>query len=281
MVKKGTTSKITPLNDGKRFNAALRWTFEPTKADHLKRVSCRSSHPTSSNSSLASLLLEVKYPPEVRVEVTRVKAISSQNALNAISSSGNLHGMVGDTLKVKCIADGNPGANQEGGLTYKWFKDGEAFWTSGQLDDNGSTTSGESELVLPNLDRSWNGVDIRCQVANSVGTGRATVTLNIAYGPVFSPSMEYLVGAGSGETVRLACKVDSNPSPEITWIRVGGGGGGGGSSSSGSNVLSSSGGSKLTIRNFSPDHAGEYLCRASVKGFPEISAIVYLRMNGK
>ncbi|KAH9399917.1 hypothetical protein TYRP_017486, partial [Tyrophagus putrescentiae] len=176
--------------------------------------------------------------------------------------------MVGDTLKVKCIADGNPGANQEGGLTYKWFKDGEAFWTSGQLDDNGSTTSGESELVLPNLDRSWNGVDIRCQVANSVGTGRATVTLNIAYGPVFSPSMEYLVGAGSGETVRLACKVDRC-----------GGGGGGVAVNSGSNVLSSSGGSKLTIRNFSPDHAGEYLCRASVKGFPEISAIVYLRMN--
>lgn len=241
------------MNDGKRFNAALKWTFEPSKSDHNKKLTCRSTHPAQTNTSTTSIILQVKYPPEVKVEVSRLKATVTQNALNAIGS--NLHGKVGDTLRIKCTADGNPGKES---LIFQWYKDGELM----------AGEESREELLVPNIDKFWNGVEIKCQVSNSVGVGRASVTLNIAYGPSFLPSMEYVHGAISGESVRLSCNVDSNPGPETTWIKVGS-----------SSVMSS--GSKLVIRNFNQDHVGEYLCRASVKGFPEISAIVYLRLNGK
>lgn len=251
-MKKGITSKITPMKDGKRFNAALKWTFEPTKADHNKKLTCRSTHTTLANSSVTSILLQVKYAPEVKVEVSRLKATCTQSALNAIGSS--LHGKVGDTMRIKCIADGNPGKDS---LIFQWFKD-----------DSLMEGDSREELLLPNIDKSWNGVAIKCQVTNTVGVGSASVTLKIAYGPSFLPSMEFVHGATSGETVRLSCNVDSNPAPETTWIKVGS-----------SSVMSSD--TKLVIRNVNEDHVGEYLCRASVKGFSEITAIVYLRLNGK
>lgn len=241
------------MNDGKRFNAALKWTFKPTKADHNKKVTCRSTHTALANSSTTSILLQVKYRPEVQVEVSRVKATVTQSALNAIGSG--FHGKVGDTLRIKCTADGNPGGES---LIYQWYKDGELM----------QGEESREELLITNVDKTWNGVDVKCQVRNSVDFNKASVTLNIAYGPSFLPSMEYVHGATSGETVRLSCNVDSNPGPETTWIKVGS-----------SSVMSS--GSKLLIRNVNQDHVGEYLCRASVKGFSEISAIVYLRLNGK
>lgn len=252
MVKKGLSSSVKAMNDGKRSNAALKWTFEPTKADHHKKLSCRSTHPTLANGSLASIVLEVKYAPEVRLEVSRLVATSSASALTAMGSS--LHGRIGDTLRVKCIADGNPGKDS---LIYTWFKGSEEM-----------PGDAREELILRDVDKTWNDVDIKCQVANTVGVGKATVTLNIAYGPSFLPSMELVHGATSGETVRLGCNVDSNPTAEITWIKIGS-----------SSVMSS--GSKLPLRNVNEDNVGEYLCRASVKGFSEISAIVYLRLNGK
>lgn len=240
------------MNDGKRFNSALKWTFEPTKNDHNKRLTCRSSHSTLTNYSSASIMLEVKYAPEVKLDVTRIKSTMTQNALNAIGS--NLHGRVGDTIRIRCTADGNPGKES---LIYQWYRDNEII--AGDHRD---------ELILNDIEKSWNGAEIKCQVSNIVGKGKATTKLNIAYGPSFLSSMEYVYGATAGDTIRLGCNVDANPSPEVTWIKVGS-----------SNVMAS--GPKLTIRNVNDDHVGEYLCRASVKGFSEITAIVFLRLNGK
>lgn len=251
MVKKGITETITPMNDGKRFNTALRWIFEPNKNDHNKKVTCRSSHPTMANQSTASILLEVKYAPEVKLEVSRIEG-HLQSALQQ-NSGKSLHGQVGDSLRFKCTGDGNPGNEA---LTYVWYK-------------NSETIIGDyrEEFVLENIDKSFNGVEIKCQVRNSVGANEASIKLNIAFGSSFLPSMEYVYGVTSGETVRLGCKVDGNPAPEITWIKVG------------SNSVMNTG-PKLTIRNVNYENVGEYLCRASVKGFSEVSAIVYLRLNG-
>lgn len=240
------------MNDGKRFNAALKWVFEPSKSDHNKRVTCRSSHPTMRNQSTAAILLEVKYAPEVKLEVVRIKA--SPATTSPPLSSNSLHAQVGDSLRIKCIADGNPGKET---LVYEWFKDGDVL-----VGDH------REEILFDNIDKSFHGVEIKCQVTNPVGVNRASVKLNIAYGPSFLSGMEYVHGVTSGDTVRLGCSVDGNPTPEITWIKVGS-----------SSVMNT--GPKLTIRNVNHEHMGEYLCRASVKGFAEVSAIVYLRLNGK
>ena len=270
VVKKGIESTITARNDGKRSDAALKWTFEPTKADHGRKLYCRATHPAMKNATAASITLEVKYAPEVKLEVSRVAGGAGMSSTNSGSISSttvasntahsslpsSVHGRVGDSLKIKCIADGNPGRDL---FVYQWFKDDQVI-----LD-----AEGKSELFIETLDKHWNGVQVRCQVTNSVGVGKSQVKLNIAFGPEFSSEMQYVYGASSGETVRLSCPVESNPGSEITWIRVG----------SSSVILNT--GSKLIIKNMGVEHVGEYLCRASVKGFPEISAIVYLRLNGK
>ncbi|KPM11213.1 irregular chiasm C-roughest protein-like protein 2 [Sarcoptes scabiei] len=273
-VKKGIINKITAMNDGKRYNSVSKWTFEPNKNDHMKKVSCVAKHPTiqpNSTESIATIMLEVRYAPEVKLEISRISIDQpsnnhqpqhSSNHLNGFGGSGNgvlgiasnLHGRIGDTIKFKCIADGNPGNDD---LTYKWFRGSEVI-----AGDYGP------EMIIDNIDKSFNGAEIICKVSNMVGTGEASIKLNIAYGPSFQPNMEYVYGVNRGDTVRLNCPVDGNPTPEITWIKIGS-----------SNAVVTSG-PKLTIRNSNEDSVGEYLCRVSVKGFPEISAIVYLRQNG-
>lgn len=272
MVNKGVHTTVTAMKDGKRYNTALRWTFEPTKADHNKRVTCRSSHggvgatTAHTNYSTASIMLEVKYAPEVKLEVTRLPSVganaagttvSARNLLVFLAGGGsNLHGRVGDTLRFRCTAEGNPGKES---LMYEWYRNDEPILGDDQL---------REELILHDVDKSLNNAEIVCKVSNKIGSGHASIRLNIAYGPSFSPSMEYVYGVAAGDNVRLNCPVDSNPAADITWIKIGS-----------SSVMTS--GQKLSLKNINTDTTGQYLCRASVKGFPEISAIVYLRIYGK
>nr|XP_027204576.1 irregular chiasm C-roughest protein-like isoform X2 [Dermatophagoides pteronyssinus] len=265
-VKKGIETKITPMNDGKRFNTMLKWTFEPTKNDHQKRLFCRLIHPTiaanNDNSSMASIMLEVKYAPEVKLDITRIASAAvdgnaSPPSLQSLSVFGatNLHGRSGDRIRIRCQADGNPGGS-ETSMQYEWLRNNEPI-----IGDY------SNELIIDQVDKSFNGAEIQCKVTNSIGSGKSSVKLNIAYGPSFPQAMQYVYGCDPGDTVRLSCPADGNPSPEITWIKVGT-----------SSVIST--GSKLTLRNVREENIGEYLCRVSVKGFSEISAIIYLRFNG-
>jgi hypothetical protein len=159
--------------------------------------------------------------------------------------------IVGEDIEITCEATGNP--NQ---LLYKWFKNDEII-----IGDH------DKSLVLQKVTKEMNGQVISCEVSNTVGSGKAKHTLDISYGPSFKSAMESVYGAELGQDVRLKCEVDGNPKPEITWLMLGS-----------SNVLNT--GSELTIKQMTTEKVGKYICRASVKGFPEISAQLFVFIKG-
>lgn len=69
-----------------------------------------------------------------------------------------------------------------------------------------------------------------------------------------------------GMSVTLACDVDGNPFPDVTWIHE-----------ESSRVVSSS--PNLTIRVDSQS-AGRYYCKAQVPGYPEIRADAAIYLKG-
>ncbi len=159
--------------------------------------------------------------------------------------------IVGEDIEITCEATGNP--NQ---LLYKWFKNDEII-----IGDH------DKILVLQKVTKELNGQVISCEVSNTVGSGKAKHTLDISYGPSFKSAMDSVYGAELGQDVRLKCEVDGNPKPDITWLMLGS-----------SNVLNT--GPELTIRQMTNEKVGKYICRASVKGFPEISAQLFVFIKG-
>ena len=120
---------------------------------------------------------------------------------------------------------------------------------------------------MTTVDRVMNSAVIACEVSNTVGQSRATHTLNIAFGPILKTLEDQVFGSDLGRDVRLKCEVEGNPKPDITWLKLGQ-----------TNVLSKD--SELFIRGMNREKVGKYICRASVKGFPEISAKHIVALNG-
>ncbi|CAG2101695.1 unnamed protein product [Medioppia subpectinata] len=222
------------MSDGKRFNAQSRWIFIAGKEYDNRTVVCRAQNSALKEPLKASIRLDVKYAAEVQLSVTEPGGQAK----------------VGDDIALSCDATGNPNE-----LLYKWFKNDEII-----IGDY------STKLLLVGVDRYINGAVIACQVSNSVGTNRATTTLNVAFGPILKPLNETVYGVDAGRDARLRCEVDGNPKPDIAWLMLGE-----------SNVLSTE--TELTVKDVTEAKAGKYVCRASVKGFPEISTQLIVRLN--
>lgn len=222
------------LSDGKRWNAALKWTFIASKEHDGRVLTCRSENAALKQPAKATIRVEVKYAPEVQLRIS------------------STHLQIGDDVVFICDAKGNP--NQ---LLYKWFKNEELI-----VGDHGT------RLLIPNVNKDLNGAIISCEVSNSVGTTRAKHVLSITYGPTFKTPLDAVYGAELGEDVKLRCDVDGNPRPEVSWFLLGQ-----------NHVLNT--GPDLMIHNINKEKTGKYMCRASVKGFPEISAtsLVFIKGN--
>lgn len=182
VVTSGVEYKTEPLSDGKRANAALTWTLSPSREHDGKTFVCRSENKALKQPMLASIRMEVKYPPEITLTVESDK----------ISEFDDVH--------FHCQATANPSD-----IVYKWYRNDEII--------AGDHTT---ELVLPRVTRNFNGDTITCEARNDVGTTKSTHTLNIHYRPAFKMAAE-TVAAEEGAEVALRCEVDSNPKPDIVW----------------------------------------------------------------
>lgn len=232
-VTSGVEYSTQLVNDGKRANAALKWVLQPSREHDGKMFTCRSENPALKQPQKVHIRMEVKYPPDVQLTID------------------STHIMEGDDIKFTCAATANPSD-----VIYKWYKNDEII-----VGDIATT------LILPKASRVLNGAVIACEVSNSVGTTRATHSLNIHFGPAFRTPLAAVHGAELGQEVRLKCDVEGNPPPEIIWLYE-----------TVPRVLSTE--ADLVIGQMSYAAAGKYFCRASVRGFPEIAEYTQVFIKG-
>ncbi|XP_076325674.1 irregular chiasm C-roughest protein-like isoform X2 [Tachypleus tridentatus] len=154
-----------------------------------------------------------------------------------------------DDVQFTCDAVANPAD-----IMYKWYRNDALI-----KEDNTTT------LIIRKVTRQDNGQTVSCEVNNKIGTTKSTYILNICYGPVFKSPLEN-IAADPNKEVRLFCAVDGNPSPKITWMFKD------------SRIVGRE--KYLIIPRITPDKTGKYTCKASVSGFPEISANLFVFIKG-
>ncbi|XP_076310496.1 irregular chiasm C-roughest protein-like isoform X2 [Tachypleus tridentatus] len=181
VVTSGTEYQTQELSDGKRVNAILKWDFKPTRKHHMKNFTCRSENSALKQPALATIRIEVKYAPKVKLTVFNERIVEN------------------DDVQLACEVEANPAD-----VIYKW---------------DGVIIVGDhtNHLLLSRVGREYNKNNITCQVSNSVGSSKSTKILKILYGPKFKTTMEN-VAADIGEKVCLRCDADGNPKPEIAWM---------------------------------------------------------------
>ncbi|CAG2180997.1 unnamed protein product, partial [Oppiella nova] len=159
---KNITYSSQSLSDGKRFNAESKWIFIAGKEYDNRTVVCRTQNSALKEPLKTTIRLDVKYAPEIQLKVTEPGG----------------QARIGDNIALSCEANANPNE-----LLYKWFKNDEII-----IGDY------STQLLLSAVDRYMNGAVISCQVSNSVGTNKATHTLNVSFGPILKPHNETVYG---------------------------------------------------------------------------------------
>uniref|UniRef100_A0A6A7FZQ2 Irregular chiasm C-roughest protein-like n=2 Tax=Hirondellea gigas TaxID=1518452 RepID=A0A6A7FZQ2_9CRUS len=181
-VTSGMNKTILPLPGSLLVSLRNTLDLTPSKIHHQANISCVVTHDALENQIVRSVLMEVKYPPEVSLTVDSVKIKE------------------GDDVTFTCTAEGNPND-----LTYRW-------------EVGGVTVIGDHQetYVLSNVDKDKNLAKVTCFVTNTVGTESDEKELSVEYKPWFTKE-PVSVDEESGNNVSLMCDVDGNPSPEIVW----------------------------------------------------------------
>jgi len=177
-------------------------TFTPTSAEDNQQISCIVEHPALEEDMEETSLLNVKYPPEVRLE-------SDNENNNTV--------LEGDPVTLSCAYSANP----SNGTKLVWYFNEEVF------DDPTSVATVEDEegneidvLMLDPANRTNSG-DYTCTVENELGIGSSNkLYLDVLYAPTVELSMdsEEALVEGDARNVTLTCTmVDGNPA-ELTYV---------------------------------------------------------------
>lgn len=159
----------------------------------------------------------------------------------------------GDEITFGCSAVGNPAEN----LVYKWYKNNEII-----------PGDHSSKFTIRKVTSEWDDTEISCEVSNIIGSGKATHHFKINFGPFFRRPLRDSYGAKIGEEVKLVCDIAGSPTPEIIWLFE-----------REAKVLGTK--SELLIPSMNYESAGRYTCRASVPGFPELTATTQVFIKGQ
>ncbi|XP_047509319.1 irregular chiasm C-roughest protein-like [Pieris napi] len=232
VLTQGVTYTVEPLPDGQRFTARSVIKMPPKEEHHNQSFTCQAQNTADRAYRAANILIEVKYAPKVKVRIKSGKRI-----------------IEGKDVILSCIADANPS-----NLTFRWIL-------------NDSIIGNSSELIIPNITRSYNGARIKCKVVNEVGKSEETIILEISYAPTFR-NRPMDVEAELGKQVTLSCDVDGFPEPEFKWLHL--------EEDTNINV-----GKTANLTLTADTHtSGRYMCIASVEGYKEIEAEASIFIKG-
>ncbi|KAJ0170539.1 hypothetical protein K1T71_013910 [Dendrolimus kikuchii] len=184
VLTQGVTYTVEPLPDGQRFTAKSIIKMAPKKDHHNQTYTCQAQNTADRAYRAASITIEVKYAPKVKVHVESPEKQIPE----------------GRDAVIGCKADANPT-----NLTYKWFINDQPINQSSSI------------LKLYNVTRKYHDATIRCLVHNDIGKSEDTMQLEVTYPPSFRAPLKD-VEAEVGTPITLSCDVDGFPTPEIEWI---------------------------------------------------------------
>ncbi|CAB4058946.1 Irregular chiasm C-roughest protein [Lepeophtheirus salmonis] len=152
----------------------------------------------------------------------------------------------GSSAKFSCNAHANPSQ-----MSYNWYISGKLVPEAKKRD-----------YIINSVDRRLHNAIIRCDVTNSIGKTVQAAKLNVSYPPLFLTRPESSSGS-PGENVQLSCRVDSNPKALYQWYHK-------------SFLVGHS--ENITIK-VDERQTGEYVCKAFVPGYEDITASAMLYMK--
>ncbi|CAG9790130.1 unnamed protein product [Diatraea saccharalis] len=186
------------------FETTSNLTFEATKYENGQKFHCEASNEvtiqTKDHPMHAERILEIWYPPIVRVEPDNVTVVE------------------GSKLLLKCEYESNPSSLN----SVLWYRDGERVSVNDTSHYQGGTTDQHSLIILDS--RGDDMGNYTCLLANAVGNGTSdrTITVNVLYKPevrltMSSPSP---ILETDHKNVTLTCEVITGNPPlldEVIW----------------------------------------------------------------
>lgn len=187
VIKTGIDSRAELLSDGQRYITRSVLRLTPSKEHHNQSITCQAQNLADRASRMATIHLEVKYAPKVKVFVK--------------SEDDNERVPEGSEARIGCNVDANPLPKQ-----YMWY-----------INNKPVIGDYDQEMIIFNVSRKLNGAIVECEVGNSVGVSTEKMVLEVTYPPSFKTRPKN-VEAEDGDTVTLNCDVDGYPQPEIRWL---------------------------------------------------------------
>ena len=225
-----------PYENSKRITVVSTLKFTPDgKSDHNTTRLCKATHDEISMN--VSIQLLVEYSPKITLTMT----------------SETTPILEGQDVIFNCTAISNPPE-----VNYRWF-----------IDDAIVPEVHGTEYTIPGVDRKLNKKSVKCEVRNVIGSNTKSQALSIHYSPQFLKTPEDYSGK-KGQTAKLICKVDANPTAKYIWFKNGD-----------EEIVHSNDGSKSELSlKISEETVGKYICRALVEGFPGVEGSAEVLMKG-
>ncbi|KAK6033676.1 immunoglobulin domain protein [Ostertagia ostertagi] len=221
--------------DGHGYIVSSNVSFVPRPDDDRKYLVCLSQHDTFPDKSESdSLKLVLQYAPRVNL------SLASTHRLRE-----------GGSALLACSVDAKPIDD----IRIMWFKNG-----------NIPLPQTTDTLVFEVLKMEDHRSEYTCQASNSIGTSRASLKMDVSFGPrIMSSSQEKEVS--EGESTSFRCDAVGNPLPLVFWTRAGD-----------EQIIAK--GDTITIENVRNWQQGEYICTAIVEGFKHASMSHFLHIRG-
>ncbi|KAK0081257.1 hypothetical protein PV325_012504 [Microctonus aethiopoides] len=185
----GINVEMKVSEDGNMTTSTL--TFEPTREDHDKIITCRAENPNIKGGvEEGTWKLNVFFVPKIRLE------LGSKMNPDDIEE--------GDDVYFECKVRANPAA-------YK------VIWQHNNVAIQNNAKKGimvqQYDLALRKVDRSQAG-NYTCVASNVEGDGYSnTVELKIMYKPICISEQKRIYGVARHEEARVVCQVEAYPPP--------------------------------------------------------------------
>ncbi|XP_075047002.1 sialic acid-binding Ig-like lectin 16 [Mixophyes fleayi] len=182
--------------------------FTPSPNDHNQSITCEVTFPTVKKSTQKTVILDVHYPPSIKIE-------GDLNGKKRMMKE-NMAVLEGDLLTLSCSTDSNPAAH--------------ITWMKGEDNVPSNMTDQGLEIHLSNITTDNADSVYYCLAWNEYKRISKSVTITVQYPPrnlevIISSSQGRKLEANpsliinEGESLTVNCTVDGNPSAAVSWIK--------------------------------------------------------------